>query len=135
MLKKIIMIPVALCVLLLPGCTSKPREVTASIPLVASSQERPNKQEVPTKYWSSLSNPAETNVQHDKYNIQLAKLYISALGHICRELSIVDKSQSSTHDFERRTACEISYKTKDNQAEKAWFLEKQIIESRVYVEL
>ena len=135
MLKKFIIIPIALCVMTLSACTSKPREVTASIPLVTSSQEKPNKQEVPVRYWSPLSDPAETSVEHNKYDIQLSKIYISALGHICRELSIVDKSKASTQDLERRIACEISYKTEGNQAENAWFLEKQIIESRVYVEL
>ena len=135
MLKKFTVIPIALCVLTLSACTSKPREVTASIPLVTSSQEKPNKQEVPSKYWRSLSDPIQTNVEHDKYNIQLSELYISALGQVCRELTILNKSQKTTPAQERRTACEATYITKDNHAEKAWFLEKQIIESRVYVEL
>ena len=135
MLKKFIIIPIALCVLTLTACTSKPREVTASIPLVTSSQEKPNKQEVPSKYWRFLSDPVQTTVEHDKYNIQLSRFYVSALGQICRELTILNKNQKNSHAQERRTACEGTYITIGNQTEKSWFLEKQIIESRVYVEL
>lgn len=135
MLKKFIIIPIALCVLTLSACTSKPREVTASIPLVTSSQEKPNKQEVPSKYWRFLSDPIQTNVEHDRYNIQLSELYVSALGQVCRELTLLNKNPITSHAQERRTACEATYITKDNQAKKVWFLEKQIIESRVYVEL
>lgn len=135
MLKKLIIIPAVICAISLSGCTSKPREVTASIPLVNSSQEKPNKQEVPSQYWSFLSDPSETNVEHEKYIIKLAERYTSALGQTCRELIIVEKDQMITPTPVRRTACEITYKTHDDQAQKAWFIEKQIIESSLYVEL
>lgn len=131
MRKIITLFTISVCLTTLAGCTSKPREVTASIPLVSSSQEKPNKKEIPSKYWSSLSNSQQTQFEHEKYQVQLAELYTSALGQVCRELTLTDKEKNE----ERRTACEISFVNQDNQQDKAWFLEKQIIESRVYVEL
>jgi hypothetical protein len=122
---------IILCFVIISGCTSKPREVNASIPLVSSSQEKPNKNEIPAQYWSFLSDSEQTGFVHDKYQVQLTELYTSALGQVCRELTLVDKDSNE----ERRTACEISFVNKDNQKDKAWFMEKQIIESRVYVEL
>jgi len=124
-------IATSVCVIALAGCSSKPREVTASIPLVSSTQEKPNKKEIPSQYWTYLSDSKQTSFAHDKYQVQLAELYTSALGLTCRELTLVDKERNE----ERRTACEISFVDENNQQDKAWFLEKQIIESRVYVEL
>ena len=127
----LIIIPLAVCLITLAGCTSKPREVTASIPLVSYSQEKPNKKEIPAQYWSFLSDPQQASFEHEKYHVQLTELYTSALGLTCRELILVDKSKNE----EKRTACEISFVNKNDQQDKAWFLEKQIIESRNYVEL
>jgi hypothetical protein len=124
-------IPFGVCLITLAGCTSKPREVTASIPLVSSSQEKPNKKEIPSQYWDFLSDSKQTSFAHDRYQVQLADLYTSALGLACRELTLVDKENNE----EKRTACEILFVNENNQQDKAWFLEKQIIESRVYVEL
>ena len=129
--KHFIKISITLCVLVITGCSSKPREVTASIPLVSASQEKPNKKEIPSQYWPFLSDSQQVSFEHDKYHVQLAELYTSALGLVCRELTLVDKAKNE----ERRTACEISFVSQDNQQDKAWFLEKQIIESRIYVEL
>lgn len=124
-------IPLGICAIALTGCTSKPREVTASIPLVHIYKDKPNKKEIPYQYWVFLSDSKQTGFTHDKYQVQLAELYTSALGLSCRELTLIDKKNNE----ERRTACEISFVNQDNQQDKAWFLEKQIIESRIYVEL
>jgi len=124
-------IPLGVCAIALAGCTSKPREVTASIPLVSISQDKPNKKEIPSQYWAFLADSQKTDFEHEKYQVQLAELYTSALGLPCRELTLTDKENNE----ERRTACEITFVNQDNQQEKAWFLEKQIIESRIYVEL
>jgi hypothetical protein len=121
----------SLCAIALTGCTSKPREVTASIPLVYISQDKPNEKEIPSQYWEFLSDSKKTGFTHDKYQVQLAELYTSALGLPCRELTLTDKNSNE----ERRIACEISFVNQNNQQDKAWFLEKQIIESHVYVEL
>lgn len=132
--KFLIIIPISLSMLTLSACTGKPREVSASIPLVSSSQTKPNKQEVPQQYWSQLSDPVQTQVEHDKYKIKLFDLYTSALGQTCRELQILDKTIES-NDVERRTVCETTYKTNNKEVIKSWFLEKKIIESSIYVEL
>ena len=124
-------ISVGVCLITLAGCTSKPREVTASIPLVSSYHYKLNKKEIPSQYWAFLSDSKQTSFAHDRYQVQLAELYTSALGLPCRELTLVDNENNE----ERRTACEISFVNQDNQQDKAWFLEKQIIESRIYVEL
>ena len=116
---------------LVGACTNSPRNVTASIPLVSISQDKPNKKEIPSQYWTFLSNSKQTSFAHDKYQVQLTALYTSALGQVCRELILVDNKRNE----ERRTACEVPFVNENNQQVKAWFLEKEIIESRVYVEL
>lgn len=120
-----------LCALIVSGCSSKPREVSASLPLVSISQEKPDKQQVPAQYWPSLSDANQTALEHQKYQIQLEELYTSALGNRCRELKIFDKQQT----MQKRVACEISFINANNQKETAWFLEKEIIESSAYIEL
>lgn len=137
MLNKLILSSMGLAVLTLSGCTSKPRDVVASVPLVSLSQEKPDKQEIPLKYWNALSDPMRSHVGHDKYTIELNALYISALGQTCRELLITESNEDDIAKTKsvRRTACETTFMNKDKTVEKAWFLEQQIIESRLYVEL
>lgn len=122
---------IALCIVIITGCTSKPREVTASVPLVSYSQGKSNKQEIPSQYWSVLSDPQQTHLQHEKYQIKMDNLYISALDLVCRELIVVDKKNK----LENRVACESSFIDEHNKQNKVWFLENQIIESSSYVEL
>ena len=128
------------------GCSHKPREVEASLPLVSSTQAKPNKKEIPSQYWSQLADRNATNIAHDKYDITLMALYTSALGLPCRELILIDKSNNQTNSVSntnngihsneiKRIACEIAFINKNDEQEKAWFLEKQIIESTSYVEL
>lgn len=124
-------ISIALCVLVITGCVSKPREVTASVPLVSVSQEKPDKKEIPAQYWYVLSDAQQINLVHEKYQIKLSELYTSALGVTCRELTITEKEQQ----MKRRIACEIPFLNTDNIQDKAWFLEKEIIESSSYVDL
>ncbi|PKF62542.1 hypothetical protein CW745_03705 [Psychromonas sp. psych-6C06] len=128
---KLPLINAVIFVLLLAGCTSKPREVSASIPLVSASQTKPTEKEIPSQYWSLLSNPQQSSLEHEKYKIELEALYISALGTPCRELKITDE----TENVEKRVACEIPFINANNEADKAWFMEKQIIESSAYIEL
>jgi len=122
---------ITFCFFAISGCTSKPREVTASIPLVSASQEKPNKKELPEQYWTMLADSRQTQLAHDKYTIHLSELYISALGFSCRELMLIDIDKNE----QKRIACEISFLNKDKKQDKAWFLEEQIIESSGYVEL
>ncbi|WP_022942914.1 hypothetical protein [Psychromonas hadalis] len=120
-----------LSALIISGCSNKPREVTASVPLVSFSQDKPNKKEIPLQYWSRLADPLERQIQHNRYQIQLSELYLSALGLQCRELIFTDKKNK----IEKRIACEIPFVNENNKQDKAWFIEKQIIESSGYVEL
>ena len=122
---------IVLCVILLAGCTSRPREVVASLPLVSASQQKPTAQEIPEKYWSDLANAQTTSIVHEKYQIIASPLYISALGQPCRELSITGINTPET----KRVACEISFINDNKQQDKAWFLAPQIIESTRYDEL
>lgn len=122
---------IILCLNVIAGCTSKPREVSASIPLVTMSQEKPNKKEIPSKYWAVLSDAKKSSFEHDNYQVKLAALYTSALGMLCRQLTLIDKKNKE----ERLVACEATYLTPEKQQKKAWFLEKKIIESSIYVEL
>lgn len=113
------------------GCSSKPREVTASLPLVSASQSKPAKKEIPSQYWNTLADAKSNSLSHDKYQISLSELYISALGQSCRTLSFSGKEQKTI----KRIACEISYVDSNKQQQIGWFLEPQIIESSSYVEL
>jgi hypothetical protein len=122
---------IVVCAILLAGCTSKPREVVASLPLVSASQQKPTAQEIPEKYWGQLANANTTNLIHEQYQIIVSPLYVSALGSPCRELSITGIEATEL----RRIACEVSFINDKNQQDKAWFLAPQIIESTRYVEL
>ena len=124
-------VSVLLLAFAITGCTSKPREVSASLPLVTFSQEKPNKKEIPTQYWSTLSDSQQTTLQHEKYKVEMSELYTSALGETCRELKITDNQNKQAS----RIACEIPFMNADNQPDKAWFIEKEIIESSAYIEL
>lgn len=115
----------------LSACTSGPRQVNASLPLVTSSLEQPDKEMIPNQYWSILSDDSQSRLTHDQYQISLGEIYISALGRSCRELVIKDKN----NEIKKRIACENHFLNKKNQENKAWFLEKVIIESSSFVEL
>lgn len=117
--------------LLLSACTSGPRQVNASLPLVTSSLEKPDKEVIPNQYWSTLSDDSQSRLIHDQYQISLGEIYISALGGACRELVLKDKN----NEIKKRIACENYFINEKNQEDKAWFLEKVIIESSSFVEL
>jgi len=127
-IKKITML---FCAMTLLGCASQPREVSASMPLVMPSVQKPDKQQVPEQYWLPLSDPRQHQLQHEKYNIQLSAPYTSALGQLCRALTMTDNEQK----MQKRIVCEIPFVNVNNESTKAWFLEKEIIESSHYVEL
>jgi len=122
-----------ICALLtLSGCASGPREVTASLPLVSSSTEMPNKKMVPKQYWPVLADESQSQLTHQQYQITLGDLYLSALGLTCRELLFKD---SSNKQIKKRVSCENHFINENNQADKGWFLEKEIIESSHSVEM
>lgn len=120
------------CALLtVTACASGPRKVSASLPLVPSSLQKPTKKAVPKQYWSILSDASQSRLIHKQYNITLGTIYPSALGLTCRELVFAEKNQV----IEKRIACENHFLNENNKADKGWFLEQEIIESSSYVEM
>jgi len=111
-------------VLTLAACTSKPREVYATIPLVTANEAKPNKQELPPTFVSALSNPAAASLTYNQYNISIAPIYVSALGNSCRQMIFNESNKAS----KTRIACEIPYKENDKLV-KSWFLEHAITEA------
>jgi len=126
-----IKIAVVISTLIIVGCSNKPREVNASLPLVEPTTKTVTGKAIPEKYWSKLSAGSASTLKHDKYQITLSSLYISALGNKCRELTLVDQNKVEM----KRVACQLSLINANNEPYKAWFLEKQIIETSSYVEL
>ncbi|MFT6924619.1 MAG: hypothetical protein ACJAZP_000177 [Psychromonas sp.] len=121
-----------ICALLsLTACASGPRSVSASLPLVTSSMEKPDKKMVPEQYWPILADAHQSRLPHKQYQITLGAIYPSALGLTCRELVFHDNHQL----INKRIACENHFLNKNNKADKGWFLEKEIIESSHYVEM
>lgn len=121
-----------ICALLsLTACASGPRTVSASLPLVTASMEKPNKKAVPKEYWASLANANQSRLNHEQYKITLGAIYPSALGLTCRELVF----EANNRVIKKRIACENHFLNKNNKADKGWFLEKEIIESSRYVEM
>ena len=118
---KYLLVPV---VLALTACTSKPREVYASIPLVSSNDAKPDQKVLPANFSATLSNPSSTQLTHGQYDVALMPTYVSALGYPCRKLIF---SESGAQP-KKRIACEITYKENDKLV-KSWFLENAIIES------
>ncbi|MDN2664404.1 hypothetical protein [Psychromonas sp. 14N.309.X.WAT.B.A12] len=117
-------------VLTLAACTSKPREVYATIPLVTASDVKPNKQALPPTFVSALNNPASTALTYKQYSITIAPTYVSALSYSCRQMIFNESNQAS----KTRIACEIPYKENDKLM-KSWFLEHAITEADNNIDL
>jgi len=116
--------------LTLAACTSKPREVYATIPLVTANDVKPNKKQLPPTFVSALSNPAARALTYKQYKITIAPTYVSALGHSCRQIVFNESNQAS----KTRIACEIPYKENDTLT-KSWFLEHAITEADNNIDL
>ncbi|MGJ8581282.1 MAG: hypothetical protein ACSHWR_03090 [Psychromonas sp.] len=116
--------------LTLAACTSKPREVYATIPLVTANDMKPNKKQLPTTFVSALNNPAATSLTYNQYNITIASTYVSALGYPCRQMIFNETNKVS----KTRIACEIPYKENDTLM-KSWFLEHAITEADNNIDL
>lgn len=86
--------------LILSACSSKPRLVTASTPLVMESTQSISGTKIPKNYWFQLDQPFTSELNHPEYKIVLKPPYVSAMGNECRELLITGHYQSSV-----RVAC------------------------------
>ncbi len=91
------------CAFLLSACSSKPRTVTASTPLVAESTQALSGTKIPENYWPQLNQAYTSELTHSEYQISLKPPYVSALGNECRELLITGNDQSQA-----RIACEYT---------------------------
>lgn len=110
--------------LFLQACSSPPREVKASVPLVTSGNYLPTLQQgIPDAYWRQFNTPSISNVSINNYQLMLGKPYISALGNTCRALDIIDVT---TQSRAKRVACKAS--TEEN-----WFLTPDVTQSGLQV--
>jgi hypothetical protein len=108
----------------LQACSSPPREVKASIPLVTSENHLSTYQQgIPDAYWRQFDTPSITQVSINNYQLTLGKPYISALGNRCRPLDIIDVT---TQIRDKRVACKAS--TQDN-----WFLTPDVTQSSLQI--
>lgn len=86
--------------IVLSACSSKPRLVTASTPLVLESGQSLSGTEIAKNYWPQLDQSYTSVLTHPQYKIVLKPPYVSALGNECRELLITGQYQSNV-----RIAC------------------------------
>ncbi len=114
------------------GCSSQPRHVSATLPLVQHKSE-PVGKSIPAMYRSGLEDSNSTRLQHTRYQILLGPLYTSALGLDCRELAITEPSSGSRSEPISRVAC--SEKKQYDQQVRAWYLMPNIIQTSTSVKL
>tara|TARA_Y100001956_G_scaffold5226_1_gene4697 strand:+ start:30222 stop:30599 length:378 start_codon:yes stop_codon:yes gene_type:complete len=125
-MNKVILIAIILP-MILAGCTTKPREVEASLPLV-NSLLLPIGEKIPEQYQSELNNPNFSDLEHNKYTIKVGPIYSSGLGNQCRQLFIEGDGQQG----EQRVVC--SYTTNEDNVS-AWYLVPNIVQSATSIQL
>ncbi|WP_394242622.1 hypothetical protein [Vibrio astriarenae] len=119
------------------GCTSQPRQVDASLPLVNLNQA-PVGEAIDTKYWSQLDSDMYTSLSHSEFDIQIEPAYLSALGLTCRVLTIQNLTpQTYSLDADtpiKRVACK---QARQNQGgvEYGWYLINNTVETSTVVEI
>ncbi len=111
---------------LLSACSSKPREVQATIPLVAPSVLSGDP--IAQEYWETLESATSTSLVHENNVIELGEVFTSALGLKCRKLIV---SSDTSANSERVACANISADGTTNQ----WFLTRQIVHSATAVEI
>ncbi len=113
--------------LLLSACTSKPRKVSAQVPLVEPNRQSIEGELIPKKYWPILSNPSSQYLLHSDNTIYLGALYLSALGNQCRTMDVLKGERKSSY-----IACLI----KDQQNnDDQWYIANNIIEDATFLKL
>jgi len=115
---------------LLSGCVSKPREVTASIPLVETPEAQLG-ETIPQQYWPELNDPRQTSLTHNDYSIRLSPPYNSGLGYQCRVLEI----ETTTEGKRNRIACASISKNADGIEVKSWYLTPNIVETATAIKI
>lgn len=122
---------IVLCCLSMLGltaCSSAPRQVQASLPLVAATIQ-PLGQKLPAKYRSQLEQADSTQLDNSDYSIQLGARYTSSLGQDCRDLTIYDQAG----DKSQRVAC--AEKKQYPEQIRAWYLVPNIVQHASSIKL
>lgn len=117
-----------LLLLLLAGCSSQPRQVSANLPLVQP-YIQPIGAKVPALYRQDLENPLNQQISHPHYQIKMGPFYTSSLGNECRELTILNAHNEKFI----RVAC-AEAKQYDGQI-RAWYLVPNIVQSSSSIQL
>ncbi|MBE8232405.1 MAG: hypothetical protein HAW67_01625 [Endozoicomonadaceae bacterium] len=120
-------LPIFILFLLVSACSSAPREVNASLPLVASSSIN-SQHLVSNGLAAHLSNDDIKHINYKGYEVALSNKYFSALGQLCRKLSFYDNKRK----LGNKTFC--SFEEKPN-LEKTWRAVKDIALDKLTVEL
>ncbi|MBF9001197.1 hypothetical protein [Vibrio nitrifigilis] len=119
-----LVLSIFLSCLFLSGCSSPPRHIEATVPLVESSYSDVDSlgQELPLIFWKHFSVAGTARISEVNYNVFATKSYISALGLLCRNLTIKNIN-SSTHT--QRIAC--THASQDElTALTPWYLTRDI---------
>ncbi|QIA64466.1 hypothetical protein GT360_13630 [Vibrio astriarenae] len=119
------------------GCTSQPRQVDASLPLVNLNQA-PVGEVIDTKYWSQLDSDMYTSLSHSEFDIQLEPAYLSALGLTCRVLTIQNLTSNAHYNQVnapvKRIACKQPRQI-EGVVEQGWYLINNTVETSTVVEI
>ncbi|WPC74275.1 hypothetical protein [Vibrio porteresiae] len=98
-----IVISIILPSLFLSGCSSPPRKIEASVPLVEASAGMDSLgQQLPLIFWKQFATQESASISDSEYTIFASKPYISALDMLCRNLIINDVNKNTRS---QRVAC------------------------------
>lgn len=124
-----LMVLICLGVFTLTGCSSPPRQVKASVPLVQN-QVSAIGDKIPTQYRSQLENSVTQAISHPKYQIEVGSFYTSSLGQECRALLI---APSESDEQVSRVACTEPKQYPDQI--RVWYLIPNIVQSSSIIQL
>ncbi|MDG3088667.1 hypothetical protein P7F88_22425 [Vibrio hannami] len=112
------------------ACSSAPRIVEASLPLVTEQNNFDGADLLPQNYWPLLDDDSSQTLSHEQYQIKIGSKYTSAMGLECRPLYI-------SHELTTRTRITCAQIHKDNRGKsiKAWYLTRNILQDPQEVEL
>ncbi len=108
---------------LLAGCSSKPRDVRAGIDLVEPNSKISGTL-IDSIYWAQLSAPETETIDHPIGILTLGPIYLSALGQQCR--TVENQATQIT-----RVACSDN----NNKNSPAWYLTNSIIQANSALKL
>lgn len=115
--------------LLITACSSAPRHVNASLPLVSEAIPVTGKL-IPEEYWQTLNEVSPSApIAHKQYQINLQAIYHSALGETCRSLDFYEKGVK----VQTRIACAQTQQAESDQQK--WYLVHDIIKNATVVSM